>query len=146
MWVKKQTLELGVLGSKPSLCSILTVWIWTMGLLWDLSPDFLVPGTSFIHRAGWWWWGWVVSGWFKSATFIVHFISIVITSAPPQVIRLRSQRLGTPALEGLVDRLNPRICANPSGQWGTQRALSVSSDLSDLNLETSHEVTITLPS
>ena len=31
-------------------------------------------------------WG-VVSGWFKDSTFIVYFISIIITSAPPQIIR-----------------------------------------------------------
>ena len=28
-----------------------------------------------------------ISGWFKKITFIVHFISIFITSAPPQMIR-----------------------------------------------------------
>ena len=39
----------------------------------------------------------VVLGRFKCLTFIVHFISI-ITSGPPQIIRLRSQRLGTPGL------------------------------------------------
>ena len=36
-----------------------------------------------------------------SNTFIVHIISIIIISAPPQIIRhlIRSQRLGTPALD-----------------------------------------------
>ena len=29
----------------------------------------------------------MVSGWFKWITFIVHFISIIIKSAPPQIIR-----------------------------------------------------------
>ena len=29
----------------------------------------------------------MVSGWFKCITFIVHFISIVIASSPPQIIR-----------------------------------------------------------
>ena len=41
--------------------------------------------------------GWeeVISGRFKHITFIVHLTSIIITSAPPQIIR--SGRLGTPA-------------------------------------------------
>ena len=45
-----------------------------------------------------------------SNPFIVHVISIIITSAPPQIIRhlIRSQRLGTPALN----------CTLPgAGQW-----------------------------
>ena len=43
----------------------------------------------------------MVSGWFKRITFIVYFISIIITSAPTQITRhLRSQRLGTPAKTG----------------------------------------------
>ena len=38
----------------------------------------------------------VVSGRFKHIMFIVHFISIVITPAPPQIIMpVRSWRLGT---------------------------------------------------
>ena len=36
------------------------------------------------------------SGWFKHFTFIVHFISILITSAPPQIFRQKHPRLGTP--------------------------------------------------
>ena len=43
---------------------------------------------------------WVtVSGWFKHITFIVHFISIIIISAPPQSIR--SQRFGPPVIKDL---------------------------------------------
>ena len=40
-------------------------------------------------------------GWLQddSSTFIVHSISIIITSAPPRIIGIRSQRFGTPALE-----------------------------------------------
>ena len=35
-----------------------------------------------------WTWGWgMVLGWFKHITFIVHFISIIITSIPAQIIR-----------------------------------------------------------
>ena len=33
MRIRKQTLELGIVGSKPLLWSILTIWIWTMGLM-----------------------------------------------------------------------------------------------------------------
>ena len=36
------------------------------------------------HGPGWWR---MISGWFKCITFIVHFVSIIITSAPPQIIR-----------------------------------------------------------
>ena len=44
----------------------------------------------------------MVSGCFKRVTFIVHFISMIIASALPQIIRLRSWKLGTPALEDLI--------------------------------------------
>ena len=51
------------------------------------SPTFLAPGTgsmedSFFHGLGEVGQG-MVSGWFKCITFIVHFISITITLAPP---------------------------------------------------------------
>ena len=39
----------------------------------------------------------MVSGWFKYITFyIVHFISIIITSAPPQIIRHLILEVGDP--------------------------------------------------
>ena len=52
------------------------------------SPTFWAPGTGFVEDnfstdLG----GVMVSRWFKHPTFIVHFISITITSAPPQIIR-----------------------------------------------------------
>ena len=61
------------------------------------SPTFLAPGTSFMEDnssmnegcecvcvcVS----GVMVSGWFKNAVFIVHFISITITSAPLKIIR-----------------------------------------------------------
>ena len=53
------------------------------------SPTILAPETSFVEdnfsmdQA----YGGVVLGWFKHITFIVHFISILITSAPPENIR-----------------------------------------------------------
>ena len=37
-----------------------------------------------------------VSGRFKHMTFIVHFISITITSAPPQIIRYYIPEVGYP--------------------------------------------------
>ena len=34
-----------------------------------------------------WRWEGMVSGWFKCITFIVHFISVIVTSASPHIIR-----------------------------------------------------------
>ena len=42
------------------------------------SPTFLAP-----EMRAWW----IVLGWFKHIILLGHFISIVITSAPPQIIR-----------------------------------------------------------
>ena len=64
------------------------------------SPVFLAPGTSFVedifsmNQA----WGEMVSGWFKHITLTVEFISIIITSAPPQIIRHWSPRGWGPLL------------------------------------------------
>ena len=38
----------------------------------------------------------MVSGWFKCVTFIVNFISVVITSAPPQIIKPSIPEVGGP--------------------------------------------------
>ena len=38
----------------------------------------------------------MVSGWFKCVTFIVHFISIIVRSAPPQIIRQFILEVGDP--------------------------------------------------
>ena len=46
------------------------------------SPTFLAPGTRFMEdnfSMDGSWVGGMVSGWFKRITFIVHFISIIIT-------------------------------------------------------------------
>ena len=40
--------------------------------------------------------GEVGRGWFECITFILHFISIIITSALPQVIRLEIPKVGDP--------------------------------------------------
>ena len=38
----------------------------------------------------------MVWGWFKCIIFIVHFISVIITSAPPQIIRHQIPEVGDP--------------------------------------------------
>ena len=49
------------------------------------SPAFLAPGTDFMEGSfSTAWSQWMVSGWFKHITFIVHFISVVITARGPQ--------------------------------------------------------------
>ena len=50
----------------------------------------IFPRTKGWRRGG------VVSGWFKCITFIVHFISVIITSAPPQTIRHQIPEAGDP--------------------------------------------------
>ena len=42
-------------------------------------------GRQFFSPMGWMWG--MVSEWFKCTTFILHFISIIITSASSQIIR-----------------------------------------------------------
>ena len=53
------------------------------------STTFLAPGTDFVKDSFSMDWYWVeegiVSGWLKHIVCIVHFISIIITSAPPQI-------------------------------------------------------------
>ena len=53
-------------------------------------------GRQFFHEPGV---GVRVSGWFKHITFSVNFISIIITSAPPQIIRHQILEVGDPWLE-----------------------------------------------
>ena len=53
-------------------------------------PNVLAPGMGFVEDSfstDWGWGGGMVSGQFKHVPFIVHFISVIITSAPPQIIR-----------------------------------------------------------
>ena len=53
------------------------------------SPDSLATGIGFMEDnfSTDWGGGGMVSGWLKCVTFIVHFISIMIRSSPPQIIR-----------------------------------------------------------
>ena len=61
------------------------------------SPTFLALGTGFVadnfsmDRGGG-----KGSGWFKHITFIMHFISIIIPSAPSQIIRHEIRELTYP--------------------------------------------------
>ena len=51
------------------------------------SHLFLAPGTGFVEDDFPQTEGVMVSGWFQHSTSIVHFISIIMTPAPPQIIR-----------------------------------------------------------
>ena len=52
------------------------------------SPTILAPGARFEEdNISTDWSEGVVLEWFKHITFIVHFIFIIITSAPPQINR-----------------------------------------------------------
>ena len=44
----------------------------------------------------------MVSRGFKYITFIVLLISIIVTSIPPQITDISSQKLGTPALKPIA--------------------------------------------
>ena len=67
------------------------------GCLEQHFPVFLTPGTGFIedsfstdqH------WG-MVLGWFECITFTMHIISVIITSAPLQIIRYYIPEVGNP--------------------------------------------------
>ena len=98
-------------------------WLWLE--YFQRSPAFLVLET------GWWKTNFpqtreraMVWGWFKCVTFIVHFISVIITSAPPQIIRHWIPEVGDPRLYGvpsptkliphLLSHLHPRTAL-----WGS---------------------------
>ena len=63
-------------------------------------PTFLAPEPVSWKRIFHGWGGvMVVSGRFKQVTFIVHFVFIIMTSAPLRSSGIRSQGLGTPVLD-----------------------------------------------
>ena len=74
-----------------TICQYYTaVWNWKT-LLWRNSavPNLFGTGDQFcgrqfFHVLGV---GGIVSGWFKCITFIVYFLSIIITLVPPQFIK-----------------------------------------------------------
>ena len=91
------------LGLMPSLNAGLT--FFDEHTLYQPSPTFLAPGTGFMEdnfSMDSWGEG-MFSGWFKHIAFIVHFTSTIITSAPPQVISIRSCKLGTPSQKDQED-------------------------------------------
>ena len=87
------------------------IWIF---ILEQWSSAFLAPGTGFVEdnfsitgERG------MVSGWIQHITFIAHYISNIITSTLPQVIRLETPKLGTPIIECFGERLNKIIHRDP---------------------------------
>jgi len=68
---------------------------------WITNPNlFLAPEPVSWKRIFHGWGGvMVVSGRFKQVTFIVHFVFIIMTSAPLRSSGIRSQGLGTPVLD-----------------------------------------------
>ena len=60
-------------------------------------------GRHFSHGPAWC----MVSGWFKCITFIVNFISIIITSTSPQITRYSILEVVAPDLQCCLFCLNP---------------------------------------
>ena len=76
----------GMSSSRAAVCS-----------LFGTSDQFLEQKFSIdLGRVG------MVWGWFKCITFIVHFISILIASAPLQIIRPSIPEVGDPCSRGLL--------------------------------------------
>ena len=69
------------LMANPIKCKV--TWSSYSGALEKWSPPFWHQGPVLWRSRVWE----TVWGWIKSITSIVHFISIIITSAPPQIIR-----------------------------------------------------------
>ena len=98
---KKQAEDVGQGNDHTFLGRSFTCWGQVIALIWQ-SPAFLAPGTNFVEdhfsaARG----GKMVSGWFKCLTFTVHFISINITSAPPQSTRHEIPRGRDPCFNSL---------------------------------------------
>ena len=94
------------------------------------SPASQAPGTTFMEDnsstgRGWGWGERMVWGWFKHMTLIVHFISIIIPSAPPQI-----PRSGRSAGEGNGNPLRYPWLGNPMDKrslvgcspWGRKKS------------------------
>ena len=70
--------------------TISSQWRSVFCTLKQRSPTFLAPGASFVEDNFSMNWGQgeeMVSGWFMCITFIMHFICVITTLAPPQIIR-----------------------------------------------------------
>ena len=80
----------GNLKMHRSNMTISSQWRSVFCTLKQRSPTFLAPGASFVEDNFSMDWGKgeeMVSGWFMCITFIMHFICVITTSAPPQIIR-----------------------------------------------------------
>ena len=71
-------------------------------MVYATVPNILAPGTGFVeqHFSADWSGGMVSSD--DSSAFMVHFISIIIASALPQVIRHKVSQGGEPWFTGLL--------------------------------------------
>ena len=70
--------------------TISSQWRSVFCTLKQRSPTFLAPGASFVEdnlSVNWGQGEEMVSGWFMCITFIMHFICVITTSPPPQIIR-----------------------------------------------------------
>ena len=81
----------------------LQVFHWQRDTRRQRSPTFLAPGGGFVEdnfpqTRG----GEKASGWFRLVTFTVHLISIIITSAPAQIIRYQILEVGDPNTRELL--------------------------------------------
>ena len=87
-------LSLGRIRRLNPFLHILTISSVTLG---QQSLTFLAPRTNFLGDRFFTDWGLgmeIVWGWFQGITFIVYFISIIITSALPQIIRHQILEVG----------------------------------------------------
>ena len=80
----------GNLKMHRSNMTISSQWRSVFCTLKQKSSTFLAPGAGFVEdkfSMDWEQGEEMVSGWFMCITFIMHFICIITTSAPPQIIR-----------------------------------------------------------
>ena len=79
-------------------------------------------GRQFFHESGHG--EGMVSWWFKHIAFIVHSISIIITSAPPQVTRLQILEVGTPALKDVFAGV-PTVLMEPQAELKWRKCITL---------------------
>ena len=88
---------------KPHDSLGLQLFHWQRDTRGQRSPTFLAPGSGFVEdnfpqTRG----GEKASGWFRLITCTVHFISIIITSAPAQISRYQIPEVGDPNTRELL--------------------------------------------
>ena len=84
------------------------------------SPTFLASRTGFMQTVFPWT---KIGGWFQEDSrmyiiFIVLFISIIVTSTPPQITDISSQKLGTPSLKPITFHYQKISPSYDSRLWG----------------------------